>query len=155
MLDVHNPDHGYTEVLPPFMATPRSFYGTGQLPKFEADLFRVQNTITIGFRPPRVPVTNLYRRKPWPGQTPHQAVRRIRPASAVKLAPWATCAASFASISSRRSNLVKFASPETSYIELEALTMDAEESCSARAWAYRTVSSLYRRHSATSPRLRH
>src|SRR5690242_6918158 len=42
MLDVHTREHGYTEVLPPFMANKDSFYGTGQLPKFEADLFKLQ-----------------------------------------------------------------------------------------------------------------
>ncbi len=44
MLDVHTREHGYTEVLPPFVANTASFYGTGQLPKFEADLFKLENT---------------------------------------------------------------------------------------------------------------
>jgi len=44
MLDVHTKEHGYTEVLPPFMANKDSFYGTGQLPKFEQDLFKLQGT---------------------------------------------------------------------------------------------------------------
>ena len=44
MLDVHTRHHGYTEVLPPFMVNSASMYGTGQLPKFAADLFKMENT---------------------------------------------------------------------------------------------------------------
>ncbi len=63
MLDLHTREHGYTEVLPPFMVNADSMYGTGQLPKFEADLFKVphgdQNLYLIPTA--EVPVTNLYR----------------------------------------------------------------------------------------------
>ena len=46
MLDLHTHEHGYTEVLPPFMVNAESMYGTGQLPKFEADLFKVPIGVT-------------------------------------------------------------------------------------------------------------
>ena len=44
MLDLHTREHGYTEVLPPFMVNSASLYGTGQLPKFAADLFKIENS---------------------------------------------------------------------------------------------------------------
>jgi seryl-tRNA synthetase len=61
MLDVHTQHHGYTEVLPPFMANSASFYGTGQLPKFEQDLFKLQGTDFYLVPTAEVPVTNLHR----------------------------------------------------------------------------------------------
>ena len=60
MLDVHTEEHGYLEVLPPFMANQKSFYGTGNLPKFEADLFRVSETDYYLVPTAEVPVTNLF-----------------------------------------------------------------------------------------------
>src|SRR5262249_16240918 len=69
MLDVHTKEHGYTEVLPPFIANRSSFFGTGNLPKFEADLFKLageDSQVTKEsdyFLVPtaEVPVTNIYR----------------------------------------------------------------------------------------------
>ena len=61
MLDVHTQHHGYTEVLPPFMANSDSFYGTGQLPKFKEDLFHLENTDYYLVPTAEVPVTNLHR----------------------------------------------------------------------------------------------
>src|ERR1700741_1542144 len=63
MLDLHTREHGYTEVLPPFMVNAESMYGTGQLPKFEADLFKVPHGERSLYLIPtaEVPVTNLYR----------------------------------------------------------------------------------------------
>src|SRR5271167_2103513 len=63
MLDLHTREHGYTEVLPPFMVNAESMYGTGQLPKFEADLFKVPHGDKNLYLIPtaEVPVTNLYR----------------------------------------------------------------------------------------------
>ena len=61
MLDVHTREHGYNEVLPPFMVNSASLYGTGQLPKFEADLFKLQGTDYWLIPTAEVPVTNLYR----------------------------------------------------------------------------------------------
>ncbi len=62
MIDVHTGEHGYTEVLPPFLCNTDSFYGTGQLPKFAGDLFRVQDPDRYWLIPTaEVPVTNLHR----------------------------------------------------------------------------------------------
>src|SRR5512135_2035557 len=61
MLDVHTREHGYTEVLPPFLINSASFYGTGQLPKFEADLFKLEGTDYYLIPTAEVPVTNIYR----------------------------------------------------------------------------------------------
>src|SRR5664280_1448460 len=63
MLDLHTREHGYTEVLPPFLVNAESMYGTGQLPKFEADLFKVPHGDKNLYLIPtaEVPVTNLYR----------------------------------------------------------------------------------------------
>src|SRR5208337_666247 len=63
MLDLHTREHGYTEVLPPFLVNADSMYGTGQLPKFEADLFKVPHGDKNLYLIPtaEVPVTNLYR----------------------------------------------------------------------------------------------
>src|SRR5258708_1571677 len=64
MLDVHTQHHGYTEVLPPFIANKDSFYGTGQLPKFEQDLFKLEGTDYYLIPTAEVPVTNLHRAEP-------------------------------------------------------------------------------------------
>src|SRR5580698_3498355 len=63
MLDLHTREHGYTEVLPPYLVNSESMYGTGQLPKFEADLFKVPHGDKNLYLIPtaEVPVTNLYR----------------------------------------------------------------------------------------------
>src|ERR1051325_11105045 len=61
MLDVHTREHGYTEVLPPFLVNSASLYGTGQLPKFAEDLFRCEGTDFWLIPTAEVPVTNLFR----------------------------------------------------------------------------------------------
>ncbi len=68
MLDVHTREHGYLEVLPPFMANSASFFGTGQLPKFEEDLFRVAGTDYFLVPTAEVPVTNIVRDEILPGE---------------------------------------------------------------------------------------
>src|SRR5581483_11718529 len=61
MLDVHTREHGYTEVLPPFLINSASLFGTGQLPKFAEDLFKIQGQDFWLIPTAEVPVTNLYR----------------------------------------------------------------------------------------------
>ena len=61
MLDLHTREHGYTEVLPPFLVNSDSMYGTGQLPKFASDLFKCENADLWLVPTAEVPVTNLYR----------------------------------------------------------------------------------------------
>ena len=104
MLDVHTREHGYTEVLPPFMVNSASLYGTGQLPKFAEDLFQMEGTDFWLMPTAEVPVTNLYRDETLdPERLPDQALRLHARASAARPAPTgATCAASSGSTSSRR-----------------------------------------------------
>jgi seryl-tRNA synthetase len=140
MLDVHTREHGYTEVLPPFVANTASFYGTGQLPKFEADLFKLRDTDYYLIPTAEVPVTNLYRDETLDfDKLP------------VKLCAYTPCFRSEAGSYGRdvrgiirqhqfqKVEMVKFASPESSYQELESLTHDAEDILQRLGLAYRTV----------------
>ena len=140
MLDVHTKEHGYTEVLPPFMANKDSFYGTGQLPKFEQDLFKLEGTDYYLVPTAEVPVTNLYRNE-----------TLDLDALPIKLTAYTPCFRSEAGSYGRdvrgiirqhqfqKVELVKFARPESSYQELESLTRDAEDILQRLGLAYRTV----------------
>ena len=147
MLDVHTQHHGYTEVLPPFMANTASFYGTGQLPKFEADLFKLEGTDYYLIPTAEVPVTNLYRDETLDfDKLP------------IKLCAYTPCFRSEAGSYGRdvrgiirqhqfqKVELVKFTPPETSYDELEALTADAEDILQRLGLAVSHGGSLHRRH---------
>jgi seryl-tRNA synthetase len=140
MLDVHTQHHGYTEVLPPFMANSASFYGTGQLPKFEQDLFKLQGTDFYLVPTAEVPVTNLHRDETLDlDKLP------------LKYCAYTPCFRSEAGSYGRdvrgiirqhqfqKVELVKFARPESSYEELESLTRDAEDILQRLGLAYRTV----------------
>jgi seryl-tRNA synthetase len=140
MLDVHTQHHGYIEVLPPFMANKDSFYGTGQLPKFEADLFHLEGTDYYLVPTAEVPVTNLHRDEtlPW-NQLP------------VKYCAYTPCFRSEAGSYGKdvrgiirqhqfqKVELVKFTRPENSYEEHEKLTHDAEEVLQKLGLHYRVV----------------
>ena len=130
MLDLHTREHGYTEVLPPYMVNSDSMYGTGQLPKFASDLFRVPHGDKELWLIPtaEVPVTNLYRDE-------------VLDASRlpISLTAYTPCFRSEAGSYGKdvrgiirqhqfqKVELVKFARPEDSYQQLEKLTHDAEE----------------------------
>ncbi len=140
MLDVHTRHHGYTEVLPPFMINSASLYGTGQLPKFEADLFKIKDTDYYLAPTAEVPVTNLFRDETLDMET-----------LPIKLCAYTPCFRSEAGSYGRdvrgiirqhqfqKVELVKFARPESSYDELESLTRDAEDILQRLGLAYRTV----------------
>jgi seryl-tRNA synthetase len=142
MLDLHTREHGYTEVLPPFMVNADSMYGTGQLPKFEADLFKVPHGDKTLYLIPtaEVPVTNLYR---------DEVLDATRlPAL---LTAWTPCFRSEAGSYGKdvrgiirqhqfqKVELVKFTRPENSYQELEKLTANAEEVLRRLGLYYRVV----------------
>ncbi len=140
MLDVHTRDHGYTEVLPPFMVNSESLFGTGQLPKFKEDLFKCEGRDLWLIPTAEVPVTNIYR-----GETlPLEAL----PA---KLCAYTPCFRSEAGSYGRdvrgiirqhqfqKVELVKFARPDTSYAELDKLTADAEDILVRLGLPFRTV----------------
>ncbi len=140
MLDVHTREHGYTEVLPPFMINSASLYGTGQLPKFAADLFKIEGTDYYLAPTAEVPVTNLHRDETLDlDKLP------------IKYCAYTPCFRSEAGSYGRdvrgiirqhqfqKVELVKFARPESSYDELESLTRDAEDILQRLGLAYRTV----------------
>src|SRR3979409_1819513 len=130
MLDLHTSEHGYTEVLTPYMVNSASMYGTGQLPKFAADSFRVPHGDKDLWLIPtaEVPVTNLYR---------DETLDAAR--LPVSLTAYTPCFRSEAGSYGKdvrgiirqhqfqKVELVKFAHPERSYDELEALTHKEEE----------------------------
>jgi seryl-tRNA synthetase len=142
MLDLHTREHGYTEVLPPYLVNSDSMYGTGQLPKFAADLFRVPHGEKDLWLIPtaEVPVTNLYRAETL------EASRLP-----VYLTAYTPCFRSEAGSYGKdvrgiirqhqfqKVELVKFSRPETSYDELEKLTHDAEDVLQKLGLHYRVM----------------
>src|ERR1039457_64557 len=142
MLDLHTREHGYTEVLPPFLVNAESMYGTGQLPKFEADLFKVPHGDKNLYLIPtaEVPVTNLYRDETLDGT-------RLP----ISLAAYTPCFRSEAGSYGKdvrgiirqhqfqKVELVKFTKPEQSYDEHEKLTRNAEAVLQKLGLHYRTV----------------
>jgi seryl-tRNA synthetase len=142
MLDLHTREHGYTEVLPPYLVNSDSMYGTGQLPKFAADLFRVPHGEKDLWLIPtaEVPVTNLYRdevleqaRLPI-SLTAHTSCFRSEAGSYGKDVRGIIRQHQFQKV-----ELVKFAHPEQSYEEHEKLTRDAEAILQKLGLHYRTV----------------
>ena len=141
MLDVHTREHGYLETLPPFIVNRNALFGTGQLPKFEADLFKLEDPRELYLVPTaEVPVTNYHREE-------------ILDASLLpmKWAAYTPCFRSEAGSYGRdtrgvirqhqfeKVELVKYALPENSYEELESLTRDAETILQKLGLHYRVV----------------
>ncbi len=142
MLDLHTREHGYTEVLPPYLVNSDSMYGTGQLPKFASDSFRVPHGDKDLWLIPtaEVPVTNLYRdevldqaRLPI-SLTAHTACFRSEAGSYGKDVRGIIRQHQFQKV-----ELVKFAHPEKSYEEHEKLTRNAEEVLQKLGLHYRVV----------------
>ncbi len=140
MLDVHTRRHGYTEILPPFIVNSASLFGTGNLPKFEGDLFKLKDTDYYLIPTAEVPVTNLYRDEVLEAEN-----------LPVKHCAWTACFRSEAGSYGKdtrgiirqhqfqKVELVKFALPEDSYDELEGLTRDAEQILQLLELPYRVV----------------
>ena len=139
-LDTHTEKHGYTEVFPPFMVHRNSMVGTGQLPKFEEDAFKVAGTEYFLVPTAEVPVTNMYREQILDGnQLP------------IKHVAYTACFRAEAGSAGRdtrglirqhqfnKVELVKFTKPEDSYEELEKLTNDAERVLQGLGLPYRVV----------------
>ncbi len=128
MLDLHTEKHGYTEVFPPFMVHRNSMVGTGQLPKFEEDAFKVANTEYFLIPTAEVPVTNMYREQILEADrlpiyhTAYSACFRAEAGSAGRDTRGLIRQHQFNKV-----ELVKFVTPESSYAELEKLTNNAEE----------------------------
>src|SRR6476661_2941429 len=141
MLELHTREHGYTETLPPFIVNRDALFGTGQLPKFEQEVFKLEDERGLYLVPTaEAPVTNYHREEILDAlQLP------------MKWAAYTPCFRSEARSYGRdtrgvirqhqfeKIELVKYSLPETSYDELEALTRDAEAILQKLGLHYRTV----------------
>lgn len=139
-LNTHTEESGYTEIFPPYMVNRASMTGTGQLPKFEEDAFKVANNGYFLIPTAEVPVTNLHRDEILNGDD-----------LPIKYCAYSACFRAEAGSAGRdtrglirqhqfnKVELVKFADPEKSYEELEKLTNDAEKLLQKLGIAYRVV----------------
>ena len=139
-LDKHTLENGYTEVLPPYMVNRESMTGTGQLPKFEEDAFKVENNGYFLIPTAEVPVTNMYRNETLKGDE-----------LPIKHAAYSACFRAEAGSAGRdtrglirqhqfnKVELVKFCKPEESYSELDKLVQDAESVLQGLGLPYRIV----------------
>lgn len=139
-LDLHTEEQGYTEMLPPYMVNRKSMTGTGQLPKFEEDAFKITNDDYFLIPTAEVPVTNYYAGEVLKGED-----------LPIKIAAYSACFRSEAGSAGRdtrglirqhqfnKVELVEFSKPEESYSELEKLTNDAEEVLKGLKLPYRVV----------------
>lgn len=139
-LNTHTEESGYTEIFPPYMVNRASMTGTGQLPKFEEDAFKVTNNGYFLIPTAEVPVTNLHRDEILDGTK-----------LPIKYCAYSACFRAEAGSAGRdtrglirqhqfnKVELVKFADPEKSYEELESLTNDAEKLLQGLGLPYRVV----------------
>ena len=140
MLDLHTEEQGYTEILPPFMVNRDAMTGTGQLPKFEDDMFYVPAKDFFLIPTAEVPVTNLRSKEIIPGDelpiyyTAYTPCFRKEAGSAGRDTRGLIRQHQFNKV-----EMVKFTTPETSYEELEKLTNDAEEVLKRLGIPYRVV----------------
>lgn len=141
MLDIHTREHGYKEVEPPFLVNSAALTGTGNLPKFEADLFKIAGDWDLYLVPTaEVPLTNLHRGEILDGRT-----------LPIRYTAYTPCFRSEAGSHGQdvrglirqhqfdKVELVKLTTPEQSYRELESLTADAEQILKRLELPYRTV----------------
>jgi seryl-tRNA synthetase len=140
MLDLHTREHGYTEILPPFLVNTASLVGVGQLPKFAADMFHLEGTDLWLTPTAEVELTNLYRDETIDaGALP------------IKVCAWTACFRSEAGAAGKdtrgiarqhqfqKVELFKFTRPDQSYDELESLVRDAEQVLQRLGLHYRVV----------------
>ena len=139
-LNTHTAEHGYTEVLPPFIANRTSFIGTGQLPKFEEDMFKLEGFEYFLVPTAEVPVTNIHQNEIMNGDD-----------LTTKYCAYTPCFRAEAGSAGRdtrglirqhqfnKVELVKFTKPEDSYKELETITADAEKVLQLLGLPYRVV----------------
>jgi len=141
MLDLHTGAHGYTELLTPFMVNRESMTGTGQLPKFAEDLFKIEGMEYYLIPTAEVPVTNMHSQE--------ILEEKDLPLNYVAYSPCFRAEAGSYGKDTRglirqhqfnKVEMVKFTTPETSYDELEKLTLNAEEVLKRLGIHYRTVS---------------
>lgn len=140
MLDLHTREHGYTELFPPFLVNGASMTGTGQLPKFAAEIFKIEGEELYLIPTAEVPVTNYHREEILDG--------RLLP---LKYAAYSACFRAEAGAAGKdtrglirhhqfnKVELVKFTRPEESDDELESLLQDAEEVLRRLGLPYRVI----------------
>jgi len=129
MLDLHTSEHGYTEVLPPYLVNADSMYGTGQLPKFEQDLFKVPHNDRNLYLIPtaEVPVTNIYRDEVLDGTKLPISLTAFTPCFRSEAGSYGKDVRGIIRQHQfQKVELVKFTKPEESYAEHEKLTRNAE-----------------------------
>lgn len=140
MLDIHTEEHGYLEVLPPFLANRESMTGTGQLPKFEHDMFKVEEREYFLIPTAEVPLTNIYRDEILEGEnlpkyfTAYTPCFRKEAGSAGRDTRGIIRNHQFDKV-----EMVKLVNPEDSYEELEKLTRNAEVILERLNLPYRVV----------------
>ncbi len=142
MLDLHTREHGYTEVLPPFLVNADSMYGTGQLPKFEADLFKVPHGDKNLYLIPtaEVPVTNLYRDETLDGARLPISLTAYTPCFRSEAGSYGKDVRGIIRQHQfQKVELVKFTKPEQSWEEHEKLTRNAEEVLQKLGLPYRVM----------------
>ncbi|MEK5059872.1 serine--tRNA ligase [Paenibacillus shunpengii] len=140
MMDLHSNHHGYEEILPPMIVNQDSLYGTGQLPKFEEDLFKIKDTEYYLIPTAEVPVTNYHREEIIPAEELPQ-----------KFVAYSSCFRSEAGSAGRdtrglirqhqfnKVEMLKFSLPENSYEELEEMTRNAERVLQLLELPYRVM----------------
>ncbi|MBQ2860339.1 MAG: serine--tRNA ligase [Peptococcaceae bacterium] len=139
-LDIHTEKHGYVELIPPYMANSASMTGTGQLPKFAEDMFKLEGTDYYLIPTAEVPVTNYYR----------EEILKVKdlPIKHCAFSPCFRAEAGSAGRDTRgiirqhqfhKVEMVKFAHPDHSFEELESLTQDAEDVLQALNLPYRVI----------------
>jgi len=141
MLDIHTNEHGYMEVLPPFLVNSAAMTGTGQLPKFKEDLFKIEGWDLYLIPTAEVPVTNIHREEIFSEDQLPQYYVSYTPCFRSEAGSYGKDTRGL--IRQHQFNkveLVKFVRPEGSYDELEKLTRNAEEILRRLELPYRVVS---------------
>ena len=140
MIDLHTQEHGYTEFFPPFIVNRDSMFGTGQLPKFAEDMFKLEGYDYYLIPTAEVPITNLHRGEILDGKdlplyyTAYSACFRAEAGAAGRDTRGLIRQHQFNKV-----EMVKFTKPEESYDELEKLTLNAEKVLQRLELPYRTV----------------
>jgi seryl-tRNA synthetase len=141
MLDLHTKEHGYTEVEPPFMANTATLTGTGNLPKFEADLFKIAGDWDLYLVPTaEVPLTNMHRGEILDGRSLPIRYTAYTPCFRSEAGSYgADVRGLIRQHQFDKVELMAFARPDESYNELERLTSNAEEVLKRLELPYRTM----------------
>ena len=140
MLDLHTREHGYTEVLPPYMVNSASMYGTGQLPKFADDLFKVEKHDLWLIPTAEVPLTNLYRDETLEASRLPISITGYTPCFRSEAGSYGKDVRGIIRQHQfQKVELVKFTRPEDSYAQHDQLTRDAEMVLQKLGLHYRVV----------------